>query len=131
LKTLLIVAHDDGTRDHLLEMLRVNKDWRTLVVADAAALLKAICVFIPHLVILDLAVDHADGLEAYRLLRDHPFGADVPVLFISGGIVKAEAARLTGIYASLETPVYHAVLTEHVTALLAATGSGDRRVATT
>jgi CheY-like chemotaxis protein len=97
-KTLLIVEHGATVRRMVLEMMRLHKDWRAMAVADCPKLLKSIHVFKPDLVILDIAVDHADGMETYRLLRQHPYGAAIPVLLVTAGLIKVEAAALNGGY---------------------------------
>jgi CheY-like chemotaxis protein len=128
MKTLLIVEDDEITRGMLLEMLRVNTDWRAIAVADGPMLLKTVSVIRPDLVILDIVMDYMDGLEAHRLLREHPFGADIPVLFVTANLVKAEAAHLTGAHALLEKPFHLNVLIDKVETMLASPGAGSSRV---
>jgi CheY-like chemotaxis protein len=130
MKTLLIVEHDELTRRMLLEMLRVHDEWRLMAVADAPGLLRALSVFTPHLVILDVVADHVDGLEAYRLLREHPFSAGVPVLLVTANLVEAGVAPIAGMPAMIEMPVHRDELIQHVSAILAEKAAGSLCVKT-
>jgi two-component system response regulator GlrR len=116
IKTLLILG---DTRSLVLTALRMHADWRVVTVRNWLILLKAVNVFRPDLVILDVGLDAMDGVQVYRLLREHPYGADLPVLFITAAMVSAAVPHLTGVHAVLEKPFHHDVLVQKVTELLA------------
>jgi CheY-like chemotaxis protein len=128
MKTLVIVEDDDITRGLLAEIFSVYADWRTMMVEDGSILLQIIGVIKPDLVILDIVANRTDGLEAHRLLRMHPFGAAIPVLFITSNLVKADAAHLTGAHELIEKPFHVSVILDKVESLLALTDAGHSRV---
>lgn len=119
MKTLLVVEDDDINRDMLLEVLSMHKEWRVLAVEHAAALEKVLEVVKVDLVLLDVLMFGLDGLEAYRLLRKHPLGQNVPVVFVTANKDKVMAAHLDGTYGLVEKPFHLDALVGEVNACLA------------
>jgi CheY-like chemotaxis protein len=118
LKTVVIVAHDEETSRLLWNILRVCQAWSPLMVVDGPTLLKSLNVVTPDLVILENATDYSDSLTTYRLLRAHPLGRDVPVLFVTDGLGKGEAAQLMGTHTILDKPVDQGALIQNVASML-------------
>jgi EAL domain-containing protein (putative c-di-GMP-specific phosphodiesterase class I)/DNA-binding response OmpR family regulator len=72
---------------------------RTLAVADPLAVLDAVEAFRPDLVLMDLHMPGASGLELTSLIRDHERHGHIPVVFLSAELnlgVQVEALRLGG-----------------------------------
>ena len=80
---LLIVDDDEllayGLRDHFLKL-----GCEVAVALDPIQAASELQRFRPHLVLLDVEMPGGGGIEFYQRLRATPFGAQLPILFVTG-----------------------------------------------
>lgn len=111
---VLLVEDDAATREMLATALRVS-GYQVRTAADGLAGLRLLDSCEPAVVVLDLALPIASGLEVMRELRVAGRKRDVPVIGISGhdDILKLAAAT-SDFFATLAKPFEPAVLVRTV-----------------
>jgi CheY-like chemotaxis protein len=93
----LLILHAEDNPDHaelVLRCLRKYADALTVVrVEDGEAVLDYVCGRPPHagaarpdLILLDLRLPKADGLEVLRELKSHPASACIPVVVLTTSV---------------------------------------------
>ena len=81
--TILVVDDDPGARKPMARLLKM--EGHEVVCAENAVMAMATALGKrPDLILLDVAIPPMDGLTFLFLLRERPFGKDVPVIVISG-----------------------------------------------
>jgi two-component system, OmpR family, response regulator len=116
---LLIVEDDEITREMFCEILQGHADWLITAVVDGRTMLRTLDFIKPDLILLDILLEEMDGIDAYRLLREHATAANVPVLFVTANPQLLDSADLTGNYTLIRKPFHIAELLGQVQALLA------------
>ena len=80
----VVVAEDDEDIARLLaETLRTDLDADVLVLSNGALVPDAVAEHRARLLVLDINLPGASGIDVYDLVRNHPAIADVPVLFVT------------------------------------------------
>lgn len=80
----LLAVDDDPVVRLLLERLGEREGLKIETVSDGAAFAEACAKFEPSMMIVDVELGTANGLDLVRTLRGGPRGADIPVLVLSG-----------------------------------------------
>jgi DNA-binding response OmpR family regulator len=118
---VLVADDEDDIRD--LVCLAVRRAGADVVVsvADGSAALAGARAELPHLVVLDVSMPGATGLEVCTALREDPATAGIRVLLLSAGASTDEVARglAAGADAYLAKPFQVAGLVHQVRALTA------------
>lgn len=93
-RTVLIVDDDDDVR-RLAEMslTRVG-GYDVTAVGSGADCLDAVARSRPDAIVLDVMMPTMDGPATLLALRDAPHAFDVPVVFLTAGVVEADMERL-------------------------------------
>jgi two-component system, OmpR family, alkaline phosphatase synthesis response regulator PhoP len=81
-KRILLVDDDQDVLE-LLEYNLINHGYRVKCVPEATVVLDEACKFSPDLVVLDIMMPHANGIEVCRLLRGLDRFQSVPVFFLT------------------------------------------------
>ncbi len=93
--TSLLLVDDDETFRTVLSAELARRGWAVTAVATGAQALAAVAAEEPDLMLLDLRLPDADGLDVLRAVRGHPARTEVIVLTGHGTIDTAiEAIRL-------------------------------------
>lgn len=80
---VLIVEDDRSQADFAASILR-KSGMKTSVTTDPMEVLHALDRFRPDLVLMDLYMPDADGIELTRIIREHPDFVSTPIVFLSG-----------------------------------------------
>jgi DNA-binding response OmpR family regulator len=80
---ILVVDDDPAARKPLARLLKMEGH-EVICAENAVAAMAAAIGYKPHLILLDVAIPPMDGLTFLFLLRERPYGKDVPVIVISG-----------------------------------------------
>jgi DNA-binding response OmpR family regulator len=81
--TILVIDDDPQARKPLARLLQME-GYDVFCAENAVAAMAAAIDHRPDLILLDVAIPPMDGLTFLFLLRERPFGKDVPVIVISG-----------------------------------------------
>ncbi|MCW8906267.1 MAG: response regulator [Sedimenticola sp.] len=80
---VLIVEDDRSQGDFAASILRKN-GMQTSVITDPMDILHALDRFRPDLILMDLYMPDADGIELTTIIREHPDFMSTPIVFLSG-----------------------------------------------
>jgi CheY-like chemotaxis protein len=119
-RRILVVDDDDDVR-RLAAMSLSRVGGHTVDSADSgAACLAALEEFIPDLVVLDVMMPAMDGPSTLAEIRANPRTLDVPVVFLTAGLVESDMERLQALPVSgvLRKPFDPMTLPSEVAALL-------------
>jgi response regulator RpfG family c-di-GMP phosphodiesterase len=100
----LLVVDDDP---HLRELLRASFEVANVEVEEAdnaTSAAEKIASRHPDVVVLDIGMPGVDGLVFCRSLKDDPYTRDIPVILLTGSMVREETARAAGAEALLRKP---------------------------
>jgi len=91
MKQHILIIDDEATiRDLLAQFLTVS-DYRVTTVSTAAEALKSVVQDPPHLIISDLQLEDADGLEMIGQLKEAL--PQAPVILLTGVLFEPEVVR--------------------------------------
>jgi len=91
MKQHILIIDDEATiRDLLAQFLTVS-DYRVTTVSTAAEALKSVAQDPPHLIISDLQLEDADGLEMIGQLKEAL--PQAPVILLTGVLFEPEVVR--------------------------------------
>lgn len=98
---ILVVDDDDDDvrRLAVMALSRVGGHAVTSV-ASGDACLAALAVELPDAVVLDVMMPGMDGPTTLNAIRDDPATRDVPVVFLTAGVVDADMDRLKALPAT-------------------------------
>ena len=100
-QTILLVE-DSGTIRKMLRQEFEFEQYAVVEAADAVSALAAVVASRPDLIVQDVTLPDADGLELTRWIRALPLGGDVPIILLTGFAGRLEEARRgPGRYAEL------------------------------
>ena len=94
-KRVLIVEDERDIADLIKHALERGGEIRADIVGTGAAALTAVTGDPPDLILLDLSLPLLDGLELFRILRQRPATAQIPIIMLTARA--SEADRVTGI----------------------------------
>jgi DNA-binding response OmpR family regulator len=92
---VLIVEDEQDIAGLVKHALERTHDIRADIVGTGAAALKAVMEEPPDLILLDLNLPFLDGIELFRILRNQPATAGIPVIMLTART--GEADRVTGL----------------------------------
>ena len=95
LMRVLIVEDEQDIAGLIKHSLERAGDVRAEVVGTGAAALKAVMEEPPDLILLDLNLPFLDGIEVFRILRNRPATAGIPVVMLTART--SETDRVTGL----------------------------------
>ncbi len=90
MKLTVLIVDDDKTVRALLEQRFRAKGYRILAAETGSEALAAIRRTVPVLAVLDRVMPDMDGADVLRALRENPFLADVPVVFLTANSVEKD-----------------------------------------
>ncbi len=119
-RRILVVDDDPVVRRILLELL--NKNYMVILASTGVQLPDLIHKHAPNLVILDVMLPWVNGFELCRMIKSHPQGEKLPVLFLTGCKEKEDlmTGKEVGASGYLTKPFYAKTLYKEVERLLAA-----------
>jgi EAL domain-containing protein (putative c-di-GMP-specific phosphodiesterase class I)/DNA-binding response OmpR family regulator len=80
----ILIVEDDRSQALFAEGILRNTGMETLVVLDAMEVMSALEQFQPDLLLMDLNMPGANGIELTSLIREHEAFANTPIVFLSG-----------------------------------------------
>jgi DNA-binding response OmpR family regulator len=95
LMRVLIVEDEQDIAGLIKHSLERAGDVRAEIVGTGAAALKAVMEEPPDLILLDLNLPFLDGIEVFRILRNRPATAGIPVVMLTART--SETDRVTGL----------------------------------
>lgn len=82
--TPIVVAEDDpDIADVLVAALGANGSMEPIAVSNGALVVDAVLHNDARLLVLDVRMPGASGIDVYDVVRDHPAFRDIPVLFVT------------------------------------------------
>jgi DNA-binding response OmpR family regulator len=84
MSTPVVIAEDDeDIAAILVEALSADGSIEPVVVSNGALVIDAVMNVGARLLILDVQMPGASGIDVYDVVRDHPAFRDIPVLFVT------------------------------------------------
>jgi CheY-like chemotaxis protein len=89
-----ILLVDDEPNIQLIAQIGLEDrpDWRLVLASSGTEALEKIASEQPDLVLLDMMMPGMDGKTTLAKLREHPHGANLPVIFMTAKVQKDEIA---------------------------------------
>ena len=82
--TRIVIAEDDpDIAAVLVEALAADGTIDPIVVSNGALVMDAVMSCAARLLVLDVQMPGATGIDVYDVVRDHPAFCDIPVLFVT------------------------------------------------
>jgi DNA-binding response OmpR family regulator len=92
-KTLVLVADDEEDIRALVAFRLERAGYEVITAADGEEALTLTTNRLPDLVVLDMMMPKATGLEVTRSLREHDETKDIPVILLTARAQEADVAR--------------------------------------
>lgn len=80
----ILIVEDDATQATFTAKLLQKGGKDTLAITDPLGVMDAVARFQPDLILMDLYMPGADGIELTRLIRDRRDFSSIPIIFLSG-----------------------------------------------
>ena len=80
----VLIVEDDESQANFASKLLDKGGLETLTITEPLGVIEAVCRFQPDLILMDLYMPGADGIELTRMIRDRWQTAAIPVVFLSG-----------------------------------------------
>ncbi|MEO7478000.1 MAG: EAL domain-containing protein [Lysobacteraceae bacterium] len=80
----VLIVEDDRSQALFAQSVLTNAGMQAVVEQDSMMVLDALDALHPDLVLMDLHMPHANGVELTALIREHPGFAQTPIVFLSG-----------------------------------------------
>jgi len=93
MKTLVLVADDEEDIRALVAFRLERAGYEVITAADGEEALTLATTRLPDLVVLDMMMPKATGLEVTRSLREHDETKDIPVILLTARAQEADVAR--------------------------------------
>ena len=87
---LIVVAEDDEDIRRIMVRVLQRADHTVVETADGAAALRAVLDHGPDLVVSDIDMPVMTGVELAQAIRADPVTKDLPVLLVSGSLVRGD-----------------------------------------
>jgi CheY-like chemotaxis protein len=91
-RTILMIE-DDGSVRKVMKITCEHGGYQVVEAADGRAAVKAMEAGSPDLILHDLVLPDIDGFTLVQRLRALPGGKDIPIIALSGSLMKVEQAR--------------------------------------
>ncbi|MFY2762827.1 EAL domain-containing protein [Arenimonas sp. MALMAid1274] len=82
----VLIVEDDRNQAMFAESILRNAGMETRVVLEALDVLQSLHQFLPDLILMDLHMPHANGIELTVLIRDQEPFLHTPIVFLSGEV---------------------------------------------
>ncbi|HTD29228.1 MAG TPA: response regulator [Xanthomonadaceae bacterium] len=122
-KVRVLIVEDDRGAALFAQSVLTNAGMQAQVESDPMHVLESLKSFHPDLVLMDLHMPHANGVEVTMVIRDHPAFARLPIVFLSGE--SDPDSRLEAINAGGDDFLFKPIRPKH---LIAAVEDRVRRV---
>jgi len=96
-KKILIIDDQPGFTKIVKVVLEAGKSYEVAEVNNPAMATQIALEFCPDAVLLDLDMPVLDGGDVLKLFRKDPALRDIPVLFVTGSVLKQEVASGNGL----------------------------------
>jgi len=83
-KVRVLIVEDDHSAALFAHSVLTNAGMQAQVEHDPMHVLDSLKSFHPDLVLMDLHMPHANGVEVTMVIRDHPAFTQLPIVFLSG-----------------------------------------------
>ncbi|MBS0575507.1 MAG: EAL domain-containing protein [Proteobacteria bacterium] len=83
-KLRVLIVEDDRAQGLFAQSVLTNAGMQAVVEQEALHVLEALEALHPDLVLMDLHMPHANGVELTALIREHPSFKTTPIVFLSG-----------------------------------------------
>jgi DNA-binding response OmpR family regulator len=80
----ILIIDDDARIVDMVELVLQREGYHVTRANTASDALQAVETNVPDLIIIDNMLPDMDGVKLCRLLREHPYVANVPILFLTG-----------------------------------------------
>ncbi|MEO5596934.1 MAG: EAL domain-containing protein [Lysobacteraceae bacterium] len=80
----VLIVEDDRSQAQFAQSVLVNAGMQAQIELDTLHVLDALNGFQPDLILMDLHMPEADGVELTALIRDHEAFMDTPIVFLTG-----------------------------------------------
>ena len=80
----MLIVEDDRAQALFAQSVLTNAGMQAQVEDDPMHVLESLRSFRPDLVLMDLHMPHANGVEVTMVIRDHPDFTRLPIVFLSG-----------------------------------------------
>jgi DNA-binding response OmpR family regulator len=122
----VLVAEDDPDLRAAMKLIFERAGYRVLIAPDGVATLDMVGQWHPDLIVLDVRMPGASGLDVCRTLRADPAVATVPILIVSASVLTGDvkAGTEAGADAYLAKPFSNNELLTNATALLSRLSAG-------
>jgi two-component system, OmpR family, response regulator len=116
----VLLIEDEPNIAEALRFILTRDGWTVSLQADGAQALVSVARHKPDVVILDLMLPGASGLDILRALRANPATADLPVLMLTakGQGRDRDAAEAAGVTAFMTKPFSNADIVAQVRAMV-------------
>ena len=91
---ILVVDDDDDVRRLASMALARVGGYEVTSVSSGSDCLAALADGLPDAIVLDVMMPGMDGPTTLHALRDHPAARDIPVVFLTAGVVDTDMDRL-------------------------------------
>lgn len=124
LKKILAVDDEEGILGLIADVLLSN-GYEVVTAKSGGGAIKKTKKHLPDLIIMDIVMPDLDGAETVKILQENPATRNIPILFISGILIREEGAlktnfKVAGIsYTALAKPFNTQELLSAVCSLLA------------
>lgn len=88
----VLMIDDDNDLLNVTQHLLTEQGFDTAVCSDWSAATKMIGAFNPNVILLDVFLNHNDGLQICNRLKNSRYTRDIPVLILSGFTKLADSA---------------------------------------
>ncbi|MEJ2467443.1 MAG: response regulator, partial [Candidatus Thiodiazotropha sp.] len=83
-RSRVLIVEDDESQANFAEKLLQKGGLDTRAITDPLGVMDAVARFQPDLILMDLYMPGADGIELTRVIRDRWESSSIPVVFLSG-----------------------------------------------
>lgn len=94
LKKILAVDDEERILGLIAEILLSN-GYEVVTAKSGGGAIKKTKKYHPDLIIMDILMPDLDGAETVKILRENPATCNIPILFISGILIREEGALET------------------------------------
>lgn len=92
--TRVLVVEDDVDIQKVIRMSLKMRGVTDIVLVDSGTeCLERLASYTPDVILLDVMMPHVDGYETLRRLKDDPATRDIPVVFLTARVQKADRER--------------------------------------
>ena len=87
----IVIVDDEETVGSFIQVILEQQGFETASVQTGQECLRLLKTRQPDLILMDIGMPHMDGGELFAQVRQLPNGTQIPVIFVTGLILQAEA----------------------------------------